>query len=149
MEDFIIVDIVETDDAQIILGRPLMAIVGYHIDVRRGVTFEVQGCYTMFCYMKEKVVSPNSPLLDTFPPSPEIGMEDILNFQDPPNFDWISIEDPDQGCFKVEFAAPLPPSIPKAEVHTSNESAMSDYCRFALVVLSLPHMEGFDVDFDL
>jgi len=41
------------------------------------------------------------------------------------------------------------PSIPKFEAHASNESAMSDYCRFAQDVLSLPPMEGFDTDFDL
>ena len=78
----------ETDDAHIILGRPFMAIAGYHINVKRGQTiFEVQGCYAMFCHIEEKVVSPNSFLLNAFPPSPAIGMEDVLNCQDPPDFD--------------------------------------------------------------
>ena len=50
-----------------------MAIVGFHIDVRKGcITFEVKGRYVVFCQMKEKVVSPNSSTLDEFPPSPEI-----------------------------------------------------------------------------
>ena len=38
-------------------------------------------------YMKEKVVSSNSSLLDEFPPSPKIDMEDVLNCEDPPDFD--------------------------------------------------------------
>jgi len=48
----------------------------------------------------------------------------------------------------VEFVAPMPLSIPKVEAHTSNEFAMSNYCRFAQGVLFSP-VEGFDVDFDL
>jgi len=76
-------------------------------------------------------------------------MEDILTCQDPLDFDWISIEDPDRRYVKEEFAAHMPPSIPKAEAHASNESAMSEYCRFAQVILSLSHVEGFDADFDL
>ena len=71
LEDFIIVDMLKADDAQIILGRPILATVGCHIDVRkRRITFKVEGRYAVFCHMKEKVVSPNSSLLDDFPPSP-------------------------------------------------------------------------------
>jgi len=67
--DLIIVDIPETNDAQIILRRPILAAVGCHMDVRKGrITFEVEGHYAMFCHIKEKVVSPNSFLLDEFPP---------------------------------------------------------------------------------
>jgi len=33
--------------------------------------------------MEKKVVSPNSSLLDELPPSSEIDMEDILNYEDP------------------------------------------------------------------
>jgi len=73
LEDFIIVDMIEADDAKIILGQPLLAATGCHIDVRKGrITFEVQGCYAVFCYMEEEVVSPNSSLLDELLPSPEI-----------------------------------------------------------------------------
>ena len=60
--------------------------------------------------------------------------------------DWISIEDPDNGYVKVKFAAPTPPSIPEVEAYTSNESSMSDYCRFAQVVRSLPPREGVGLD---
>ena len=42
----------------------------------------------------------------------------------------------------------MPPSIPKVEAHASNESVMSDYCRFAQVILPLAPMKGFDADFD-
>ena len=43
----------------------------------------------------------------------------------------------------------MPANMPKVEAHASNKSFMSDYCRFAQDVLSLPLMEGFDADFDL
>ena len=76
-------------------------------------------------------------------------MEDVLNCEDPLDFDRISHEDPNQRYVKVELAAPMPPNMPKIEAHVSNKSSMSNYCRFAQVVLSLPSMEGFDADFDL
>ena len=51
LEDFIIVDMLETDDAQIILGRPILATAGYHIDVREGRnSFEVEGRFAVFSY---------------------------------------------------------------------------------------------------
>jgi len=75
LEGFIIIDITETDDAQIILARLFCASAGCHIDVRRGwITFEVHECYAMFCQVEEKAVSLNSSLLDEFPPSHEINM---------------------------------------------------------------------------
>jgi len=127
-----------------------LATVGCHIDVRKErITSEVQVCYTMFCYMKEKVVSRNSSLLGEFPSSPKIDMEDILNWEGPPNFDWVSTKDSDQRYVKVKFAAPVSPGIPKVQVHASNESTMSDYCRFARALLSLPPIEGSDAEFDL
>ena len=100
----------------------------------------------MCCHMEEKAVSPNSSLLDEFSPSFEIDIEDIQNCQNPPTVNWISTEDPDQGYVKMEFAAHMPPSIPKVQVHSSNESTVSVYCRFVQAVLSLRPMEGFDFD---
>ena len=95
------------------------------------------------------MVSPNSSLLHKFPPSLEIDMEDILNCGDPPDFDWISHEDPNQRYVKVEFAAPTPPNMANVDVHASNEFALSNYCRFAQAIHSLPPMKGFNADFDL
>jgi len=92
----------------------------------------------VFYHTKEKVVSPNSSLLDEFLPSPEIDMEDVLSCEDPPDFDWISYENPDQRYFKVEFATPMSPNMPKVEDHASNESSTSNYCKFAQAILSLP-----------
>jgi len=67
-DDFIIVDIPETDDAQIILRQPILTIASCHIDVRkRRIIFEIEGRYAVFYHMKEKVVSPNSSLLMIFP----------------------------------------------------------------------------------
>jgi len=60
LEDFTIADMTEIDDAQIILGRPL-----------RGMF--------CFCFMDEKVVSPNSSLSNVLPLSLEIDIEDGLN----------------------------------------------------------------------
>ena len=93
-----------------------MSIAGYHIDVRKGrITFETEGPYAVFCNMKEKVVSPNSSLLDDFPPSPETDMEHVLNCEDLPDFNWSFYEDPDQRYVKVEFATPMPPNMPKVK----------------------------------
>ena len=98
MEDFIIVDMTETNDAEIILGRPFMATTGCHISVRRGrITFKVKACNAIFCHMVEKVVSPNYSLLDPFPLSSKINREDVLHSQDSPDSDWISTGDPDEG----------------------------------------------------
>ena len=138
LEDFIIIDMPEINDAQIILCQPILAIAGCHIDVRkRWITFEVEGHYTVFCHTKDDMVSPSSSLLDALPFSPDLDMEDVLNYEDPPDSDWISYEDPDQRYIKVEFSAPMPPSTPKVEVLVPNESSMSNYCRFAQVVLSM------------
>ena len=113
LEDFIIVDMPETDDAQIILGRPILATVGCHIDIREGhVSFEVEGRFAMFSHRKDDIVSPYSAILDALPFFPEIDMNDILNYDDPPDFDCISYEDPNQGYVKVEFSVPMPPNKP-------------------------------------
>jgi len=56
-------------------------------------------------------------------------MEDVWNCEDPPDSEWISYEDPDQGYVGMEFAAPIPPNNPKVVAPISNESSMSDYCR--------------------
>ena len=74
LKDFIIVDMPETD--------------GCHINVRKGrITFEVQGHYAVFYHMKENVVSLNSSLLDEFPLPLKLCTEDVLNCEDPPDFD--------------------------------------------------------------
>ena len=63
-----------------------MAIAGCYIDVKKGhITFEVKGRYAVFCHMKEKVISPNSSLLDEFLLSLKIDIEDVLNCEDPPD----------------------------------------------------------------
>jgi len=52
LEDFTIVDMPETNDAQIILGWPILATVGCHIGIRKGrTTFEVEGRYAMLCFV--------------------------------------------------------------------------------------------------
>ena len=84
-----------------------------------------------------------------FPFSPEIEMEDGWSCLDPSDSYWVSTKDPDQGYVKVEFATPTPPSIYEVKAYASNESSMSDYCRFAQVVLSMPPIEGFDLDFNV
>jgi len=150
LENFIIADMTKTNAAQIILGRPFLATLGCNINVKKGwLTFEVEGCYAMFYFMDEIVVSPNSSQSDAFPLSPEIYMEDVLNCQDSPEFDWISTKDLDQGYIKIEFTTPTPPSVPEVEAYASNESPMSDYYRFTEVVLAWRPIEGVDVDFDL
>jgi len=151
----------ETNDAQIILGRPILATASFYIDVRKAqITFEVDGHNLGLCDTKEDVVSPSSYLLDALPFSSEIDMENVLNCDDPPNFDWISYKDPDQRYVKVEFTTLMPPNMTEVEVLVPNESSMndycrfnessmSDYCRFMHIVHSMSPMEGFDADFEL
>jgi len=46
LEDFIVVNMPETDDTQIILGRPILATTSCHINVRKGhISFEVEGSF--------------------------------------------------------------------------------------------------------
>ena len=101
MENFIIVDMPEIDDAQIILAQLILATTVCHIDVRKGwITFEVEERYVVFCHTKEKVFSPSSSLLDALPLFPEIDMEDVLNCEDPLYSDWISYKDPTKGMLR-------------------------------------------------
>jgi len=88
LEDFIMVDMPETNDAQIILDRAILATADCHIDVRKGqITFEVEGRYAVFCHTKEDVVSPSSCLLDALYVSVKVDMEDVLKCDDPSNSD--------------------------------------------------------------
>jgi len=43
----------------------------------------------------------------------------------------------------------MPPNQPEIETPTSNDSPLSDYCRFARVVHSMLPLKGFDADFDV
>ena len=127
-----------------------MATTGCYIDVRKvWLTFEVEGHYVVFCHTKEDLVSPSSSLLDALPFSPEIGIEDVLNCEDPLDSDWISYENPNQRYVKMEFTAPMPPNKLEVEAPVSNESSISDYCRFAQTILSMLPVEGFDANFDV
>ena len=73
LEDFIVVDMPKTDDAQIILGRPILATVGCHIDVRESrISFEVEGRFAVFSHRKEDAVSPHSSILDALPLPPSM-----------------------------------------------------------------------------
>jgi len=103
----------------------------------------------MFCFMDEKIVSPSPSLSYVLPLSAETEMENGWSCTDPFEFDWISTWDFDQGYVNMELAAPTPPSIPEVYAYASNESSMSDYCRFTEVTLSLPPMKGVNLDFDL
>ena len=150
LEDFIVVNMPETDDAQIILSRPILAIVGCHIDFREDcISFEVEGRFAVFSHRKEDAVSPHSFILDALPLSHEYDMEDGLHNEDPPYSEWISYEDPDQGYVRVGFSTSMPPSKPEVEAPISNDSSISEYCRFAQVVHSMPPLEGFDANFDV
>jgi len=78
LDDFIIVDMPETDGVQIILGWPILATTSCHINEREGRTsFEMERRFAMFSHKKEDMVSPHSSILDALPLSPEIDMEDI------------------------------------------------------------------------
>ena len=101
-EDFIVVDMPETDDSQIILGMPILVTASCHINVREGhISFEVEGRSAVFSPWKEDAVSPQYSILDTLPLSLEYDMEDVLYDEDLPDFKWISYENPNQGSIRV------------------------------------------------
>ena len=88
LEDFIIVDIPETGDSQIILCWPILATTGCHNDVKEvRISFEVRVSFAVFSHRKEDMVSPYSCILDALPLSPKIDMEDVWNCEDPPDCD--------------------------------------------------------------
>jgi len=61
----------ETDNAQIILGRPILETVGCQIDVIEGlISFEVEGRFAVFSHRSEDSISPYSSILDALPPFP-------------------------------------------------------------------------------
>ena len=109
--------------------------VKYPVGILEDVPIKVGDLYVpvdfVILEMQEKAFPPHSSLSDTFPLSPEIDIEDVLNRQDTPDFGWISTEDPNQRYVKVEFATPRLHSIPKVRAYASNEFTMSDYCKFA------------------
>jgi len=49
----------------------------------------------------------------------------------------------------VEFSAPTPPSMIEDETNVTNEVSMSDYCKFAQIVQSMPQIGDIEHDFDL
>jgi len=80
--------VLEADDAQIILGQPILATAGCHIDVREGwASFEMEGQFAVSSHRKKDMVSPHSSILDVLPISPEIDMKDVWNCEDPLNSD--------------------------------------------------------------
>ena len=83
LEDFIIVDMLEIDDAQIIIGQPILVTTGCHIDVREGrVYFEVEGRFAMFSHRKVEFAAPMPPnkLEVEAPISNESSMSDYYRF---------------------------------------------------------------------
>ena len=101
----------------------------------------------MFSHKKEDAVSSHSSILNALPLSPDYDMEDVLYDEDPPDSEWISYEDPDQGYVRVEFFAPMPPNKHEVEAPVSNDYSISEYYRFAQVVHSMAPLEGYNVDF--
>ena len=102
-----------------------------HINVREGhISFEVEGSFAVFSHRKEDTASSHSSILDALPLFPEYDMEDVLYDEDPPDSEWISYEDPDQGYLRVDYA-PMPPSKLDVEAPISNDFLMSEYCRVA------------------
>jgi len=57
LEDFIVVDIPKTNNTQIILGKPILAIAGCHIDVKEGhISFEVERRFAVFSHRKDDAI---------------------------------------------------------------------------------------------
>jgi len=104
LDNFIVVDMPETDDTQIIPGRPILAPTGCHIDVREDhIFFEVEGRFAMFTHRKEDAVSPRSSILDALPLSHECDMEDVLHAKDPLDSEWIYMRTLIKGMLRWSF----------------------------------------------
>ena len=68
LEDFIIANMAETDDAQIIIRRSFFASSSCMIDVKRGeITFEVRGVMLHFILWKIKLFPPILSYMMYFP----------------------------------------------------------------------------------
>ena len=68
-----------------------------------------------FNFFEDRIVSPTSFLSTKVPISHEIEMDDVWCCTNPPMFNWVSSAAPNLDYAKVEFAAPIPPSIPGEE----------------------------------
>jgi len=143
----------EDSHMQIILGRPLLATVGYKIDAKEGkLTFDVgehhvefglfKGCNsfpcTFSCYGCE-VVDPDElvSMLDMTPNYPSI-------------FDCALFEGHGLDGVTVES---LPPNIIEDKPYVINKGYLGDCCRFITLLMSMPPMSGsaheLDVDIGL
>ena len=49
----------------------------------------------------------------------------------------------------MEFFAHMRPNKPEVEAPISSDHSISEYCRVAQIVHSMPSLEGFDADFDV
>ena len=70
--------------------------------------------------------------------SNEIVKFDALCLSDPQKINYKSTRGQDLDCAKMDFSARLPPCIAKDKPSAVNEDSLSNYCKFAPVLMSLP-----------
>ena len=64
-------------------------------------------------------------------------------------FECVTSEGLDLDYARVEFNAPMPPSVTRGEPYATNEVSMSNYCRFAQVGAVSVSVNDIKCDFDL
>jgi len=68
-----------------------------------------------------------------------------VSTNDPPNFDYALFEG--QGLDSVKLR-PLPPGIINHEPYIVDKGYLSDCCRFVILMLSMPPLNGVENEFD-
>ena len=93
-------------------------------------------------------------------PSPSTTFKEDSNFHeissfgdfwhvDPFVFEYAISEGLGLDFARIEFNVSMPPSILNEETYATNEVSMSDYCRFAQVMQSMPAIDNMECDFDI
>ena len=122
-----------------------MATSGCKVDLKgERLTFDVNVEFVLF--KNHNIPSPSA--LDEDMDFHDIGSFDDWWHIDPFVFNCVTTEGLGLDYATVEFNMPAPPSIVEDETYATNEVSMSDYCRFAQVVQSMPQIDDIEHDFD-
>ena len=114
----------------IILWGPLLATSCYTIDGKGGrLTFDVEKCHVEFTLFEDRNPFLSSFAFEEVMVSDEIEMHDVLCHTDPLMFDCVSTKGPDLDYAKVEFIAPMPPSVIENKPYAINEAVSYTHLR--------------------
>ena len=146
--DFVILDIARDAFAQIILRRPFLAAVGYRIHVKsRQLTFDLGDHHAEFGIFKDQDSSFASFAYCgcDVPISNEIVKSNDLCYSDPYMIDLESTVSQGLSCTLLNLVANFVASIAKDMPCAVSKGPLSDYYRFARVLMSFPPLDGVDM----